>query len=155
MLEWLEVLDTSPQSEKTALRFPGKNIVYQDEYLFIEGVDAIFNSELLPTPTANFGFSTSIVAPTFLATAFLLVYGEKGPVTGLAKHLNYLCVFKTFSTEFFYDNGANTTAFVAAGTVGQVFISNGTGAPSWTSTLNGITLRSSCCCWCTESCTSK
>ena len=99
---------SGPNSSSTVSTFPGKNIVYQDEYLFIEGVDAIFNSELLPTPTANFGFSTSIVAPTFLATAFLLVYGEKGPVTGLAKHLNYLCVFKTFSTEFFYDNGANT-----------------------------------------------
>ena len=29
---------------------------------------------------------------------------------------------------------------MAAGTVGQVFISNGTGAPSWTSTLNGISI---------------
>lgn len=41
--------------------------------------------------------------------------------------------------QIVYHSGANTTAFLAAGTAGQVLTSNGTSAPTWTTPSSGIT----------------
>ena len=44
---------------------------------------------------------------TWNASSYVTFYQTGDTIVGICKHLNYIVVFGNFSTQFFYDNGAN------------------------------------------------